>query len=115
MREIVYQKKLRNRQASVKATRDCIPGWRSSLRSLHQGKMIYRLKAVKLMRLDLWSQSTNFAGLASLSNIDQNLRSLRFERNYSVPGTQLVYGDRILYKILDSVSPHAPYNTVPLR
>ena len=26
MREIVYQRKLRNREASVKAARDCIPG-----------------------------------------------------------------------------------------
>jgi hypothetical protein len=100
MREIVYQRKLRNREASVKATRDRIPGRRSSLRSLHHGKMVYRLKAVKLMRLDLWSQSTNFAGLAVLSNTYQNLGSLRFKRNYSVPAAQLVYGDYILYKIL---------------
>jgi hypothetical protein len=57
MREIVYQRKLRNREASVKAARGCIPGQRlcvSGLRSLHHGKMIYRLKAVKLMRLELW-------------------------------------------------------------
>jgi len=59
MREIVYQRKLRNREASVKAARDCIPGQRlcvSSVAESPHGKMIYRLKAVKLMRLDLWSR-----------------------------------------------------------
>jgi hypothetical protein len=63
MREIVYQRKLRNREASVKAARDCIPGQplcMSSLRSLHRGMMIYRLKAVKLMRLELWSRAHEF-------------------------------------------------------
>ena len=44
MREIVYQRKLRNREASVKAARDCIPGQRlcvSSLWTLHRDKRIY--------------------------------------------------------------------------
>jgi hypothetical protein len=79
MREIVYQRKLRNREASVKAARDCIPGQRlcvSSLRRLHHGKMTYRLKAVKIMRLEFGREPTNFASLAGLPNIYQNLGSL---------------------------------------
>jgi len=66
------------------------------------------------MRLDLWSQSTNFAGLAVLSNTYQNLGSLRFKRNYSVPGAQLVYGDYVLYKFL-TVSLLTRYKIVPLH